>query len=64
MFQELEKQFVRHYQEVLMAISDPTQFGAYLKQRRKQLNYTQSFLSEVNTTYEELIDGPVDTNER
>lgn len=47
-----------------MAISDPTQFGAYLKQRRKHLNYTQSFLSEVNTTYEELIDGPVDTNER
>lgn len=31
-----------------MAISDPTQFGAYLKQRRKHLNYTQSFLSEVS----------------
>lgn len=31
-----------------MNISDPTQFGAYLKKRRKQLHYTQAFLSEVS----------------
>lgn len=31
-----------------MNISDPIQFGAYLKNRRKKLHYTQSFLSEVS----------------
>lgn len=31
-----------------MIISDPVQFGMHLKQRRRQLNYTQSFLSEVS----------------
>lgn len=31
-----------------MNISDAAQFGACLKQRRKQLKYTQSFLSEVS----------------
>ena len=31
-----------------MNISDTKQFGVYLKERRKQLCYTQAFLSEVS----------------
>ncbi len=31
-----------------MIISNPTEFGAFLKKRRKELGYTQSFLSEFS----------------
>lgn len=31
-----------------MMISDSAQFGAYLRRRRRQLHYTQAFLSQVS----------------
>ena len=31
-----------------MMISDSAQFGAYLRRRRRQLQYTQAFLSQVS----------------
>lgn len=31
-----------------MNISDPAEFGAFLKKRRKELHYTQSFLSQFS----------------
>lgn len=31
-----------------MNISDPAEFGALLKKRRKELHYTQSFLSQFS----------------